>query len=169
MCTTAYIIALYASLLVVLARHNQKLPGRGSLGAVWGGWHLMYAHICPMHAHTSLHVHRHMPPYVHKRLPCSLWAPPRGFLARCARSTQLQAAKLIERSDRGSIPSDQSDIQSNSEGCGAHLEAPRPTHGGICMHIWAYMCIHGVYVCTRWGICAGKLRSAACSLQLKNP
>ena len=70
-CIRATLVSLApreASLLVVLARHNQKLPGRGSLGAVWGGWHLMYAHICPMHAHTSLHVHRYMPPYVHKSL-----------------------------------------------------------------------------------------------------
>ena len=122
----------------------------------------MHTYAPCMHIHPSMCTDTCLPMCTSAFIRASLLtlAPHRGFLARYARSTQLQAAKLIERSERRSLPSEQRDIESNNVGCGAHLEAPRPTHGGICMHIWAYMCIHGAYVCTRRGMCAEKYFAA---------
>ena len=101
---------------------------------MWGGWHLMYAHIYPIHARTSLYVHRHMPPYVHK---CLYW----GFLAHPAPPPPEKLPRSLRSlNTTADLPREQSDIQSNNVGCGAHLEAPRPIHGGICMHIWAQSC-----------------------------
>ena len=174
-CIRATLVSLApreASLLVVLARHNQKLPGRGSLGLCGvGGTLCMHIYVPCMHIRPSMCTNTCLPMCTSPFIRASLLtlAPPRGFLARCARLTQLHAAKLMERSEGGSLPSEQSDIESYNVGCGAHLEAPRPTHGGICMHIRAYMCIHRACMRTHRGMCARKLRSAACSLRLQIP
>ena len=72
---------------------------------------------------------------------------------------------LSQHNERGSLSGGQTDQGSPNAGSSVHREAPRPTHGGICMHIWAYMCIHGAYVCT---MCVDNLHSAACACSTEN-
>ena len=146
MCTTAYMIAFYFTLL---ARKASRWLC--SINFTYGPCMHIHPYICAATCSLCAQV-----PSL--GLPCSLCPPlPRGFLARCARSTQLQAANTAPQLPRpGSFRLCRASTTSEEASRGAKLTKEALMQPVVCTgrpigaHMGAYVCIYG-HVCAYMG------------------